>query len=192
MPVEWKDFLFCLVLGIFGGHKFREGRMGMGFLYLFTAGIFGLGWLFDLVRYLYRAIVITTARHSGRRLQPAEPLPVVPANLVLRGDDQCHYNAPVVHVLTSHEVVGQSGGILGTTIGLTPGLGLNVGRLSSKNIRGDVVESTEGVLCITDERIVFTAPKHSFDRQIADLSSVTPFADAILLQFGDRQRIVNG
>ena len=42
--------LFCFFLGIFGAHYFYVGRPGMGCLYLFTFGLFGMGWLIDMIR----------------------------------------------------------------------------------------------------------------------------------------------
>lgn len=36
-----------LFLGLFGGHQFYAGKMKMGLLYFFTAGLFGIGWLVD-------------------------------------------------------------------------------------------------------------------------------------------------
>ena len=41
--------LLCFVLGIFGTHHFYAGRTGMGILYIFTAGLFGIGWLVDMI-----------------------------------------------------------------------------------------------------------------------------------------------
>ena len=38
----------------YGGHKFYEGRIGMGILYLFTGGLFCIGWLVDCVRLLLK------------------------------------------------------------------------------------------------------------------------------------------
>ena len=42
----------CFCLGMFGAHYFYVGRIGMGFLYIFTLGLFGIGWLADLIRIL--------------------------------------------------------------------------------------------------------------------------------------------
>lgn len=44
--------LLCLFLGILGGHEFYVGKIGMGFLYLITLGLFGIGWLISLLSIL--------------------------------------------------------------------------------------------------------------------------------------------
>ena len=49
---KWVAFLLCFFLGEFGAHKFYEGKVGMGILYLFTAGLFGIGWLIDWIMIL--------------------------------------------------------------------------------------------------------------------------------------------
>ena len=43
------SLILCLLLGTFGAHKFYERRYGMGLLYLFSYGLFGIGILVDLV-----------------------------------------------------------------------------------------------------------------------------------------------
>ena len=40
--------LLCFFLGFFGAHLFYAGRWKKGLLYLFTAGLFGFGWLIDI------------------------------------------------------------------------------------------------------------------------------------------------
>lgn len=52
----WIDFFICLFLGMFGVHKFREKKIGMGILYLCTMGLFGIGWFIDCIRYLLAAL----------------------------------------------------------------------------------------------------------------------------------------
>lgn len=49
---KWIAFLLCVFLGIFGAHKFYEGRTVAGILYLFTCGLFGFGWFIDCITLL--------------------------------------------------------------------------------------------------------------------------------------------
>lgn len=49
---KWVAFMLCLFLGYFGAHKFYEGKVGMGILYLFTFGLFGIGWFIDCIALL--------------------------------------------------------------------------------------------------------------------------------------------
>jgi len=51
---KWISFLLCFFLGYFGAHKFYEGKIGMGILYLFTMGLFGIGWLVDCIVLLFK------------------------------------------------------------------------------------------------------------------------------------------
>ena len=51
---KWVAFVLCLLLGFVGAHKFYDGKVGMGILYIFTFGLFGIGWLIDLISILTR------------------------------------------------------------------------------------------------------------------------------------------
>jgi len=44
----WVAYLLWFLLGPVGVHKFFLGKIGMGILYLFTGGIFLIGWIIDL------------------------------------------------------------------------------------------------------------------------------------------------
>lgn len=44
-----KDHIILVIFGgLFGLHKFVQGKIGMGFLYLFTGGLFLVGWIYDI------------------------------------------------------------------------------------------------------------------------------------------------
>lgn len=42
--------ILCIFLGYFGAHQFYVGKSGMGFLYIITVGLFGIGWIVDIIR----------------------------------------------------------------------------------------------------------------------------------------------
>lgn len=46
---KWVALLLCIFLGFVGAHKFYEGKVGMGILYLCTVGLFGIGCFVDCV-----------------------------------------------------------------------------------------------------------------------------------------------
>lgn len=43
------DALLCFFLGWLGIHRFYEGKIIIGILYILTLGFFGIGWLMDLL-----------------------------------------------------------------------------------------------------------------------------------------------
>lgn len=42
-------FLLCVLIGVFGAHRFYAGRIGTGILQLLTVGGLGIWWLADLI-----------------------------------------------------------------------------------------------------------------------------------------------
>lgn len=51
---KWVAFFLCLFLGPFGAHKFYEGKVGTGILYLCTGGLLLIGWLIDTISLLFK------------------------------------------------------------------------------------------------------------------------------------------
>lgn len=49
---RWLAFLLCLFLGWFGIHRFYLGKPLTGIIYIFTGGLFCIGWIYDGVNLL--------------------------------------------------------------------------------------------------------------------------------------------
>lgn len=49
---KWTGFTLCLFLGVFGGHKYYERKLGWGIVYTLTFGLLGVGVIVDLIHYL--------------------------------------------------------------------------------------------------------------------------------------------
>ena len=42
--------MLCVFAGTMGLHKFYEGKIGTGILYLFSFALFGVGWIVDIIK----------------------------------------------------------------------------------------------------------------------------------------------
>lgn len=51
---KWVALLLCFFLGGVGAHKFYEGKILLGLVYIFTAGLFGIGWFVDFIILLFK------------------------------------------------------------------------------------------------------------------------------------------
>lgn len=47
---KWVSLLLCIFT--ICGHKFYEGKIGMGIIYIFTGGLFFIGWIIDIISLL--------------------------------------------------------------------------------------------------------------------------------------------
>jgi len=58
-PIIWVvivALLLCVFLGFLGAHKFYEGKIGMGIIYILTGGLFLIGVIIDFIVLLFKPI----------------------------------------------------------------------------------------------------------------------------------------
>ena len=188
----WIDFFICLFLGIFGVHKFRERKIGIGILYLCTMGLFGIGWFIDCVRYLLAALRGEKSNGSSSEnpqsvLLPDGTLPIViDCSLALQDGECCHYSASAKRIIPKEKTVGYTSGSAGVSFRVAKGVTLRTGSSRGTAIKKNVLEENPGTLRITNQRIIFTSIKGGFDKKISNLSTVTEADDGLVLQFGSQ------
>lgn len=51
---KWVALLLCFFLGFLGAHKFYEGKILLGIVYIVTFGLFGIGAIIDFIILLFK------------------------------------------------------------------------------------------------------------------------------------------
>ena len=51
---KWVALILCFFFGVFGIHRFYEGKIGTGIIWFFTLGLFGIGAFIDFIRILFK------------------------------------------------------------------------------------------------------------------------------------------
>lgn len=49
---KWVSLVLCIFTVC--GHKFYEEKIGMGIIYLLTFGLFGIGWIIDIISLIFK------------------------------------------------------------------------------------------------------------------------------------------
>lgn len=71
-----------------------------------------------------------------------------------------------------------------TSHGLFNGTKIGVGL--TKPIEYEVSKQQKGILYITNRRVIFQAPQNAFEKQHRYLTSIEPYSNAVVLQYGEK------
>lgn len=191
-------FLITLLLGPFGVHKFMEGNKKLGIIYLCTFGIFGFGWIFDLIK-------LTSQNPNGKygsifnfsqgkdSLMGVEGIKVINdgklpniqgTNLNLANGETCCYMDKGYTFQDKTITTGYTGKRSGASFRIAKGISYHTGGSASKAIRETQRTTYNGILYMTTKRIIYSSQKESFDKTFDKITSIQEVGDGLIIQIG--------
>ena len=108
-----------------------------------------------------------------------------PSTLMLKKNETCHFMDKAALVVKQKEKIyhsRRSGGSYKITKNYT----IYSSNSNAKPFEQEWFEFKEGVIFVTNKRIIFVASEHGFEKEIKNLTAVIPYSDAIELQFGNK------
>lgn len=180
--------IIVIFLGIFGIHKFIDKNYKMGIIYLFTGGLFGIGWITDIFKELTgtknnKSKSLMTRKDLNMINEGILPNIFVP-NLNLSKDEICYY-AEIGYTFKDKTITtGYTGKSSGVGIRIMKGLTYKTGGSDGKAIRETQRTTYIGTLYITNKRVIYTSSNECFDKTFDKITSIIEAKDGIILQIG--------
>ena len=108
-----------------------------------------------------------------------------PSTIMLNKNETCHFMDRAALVVKQKERSYQTRR-RGNSFKVTKNWTVHSTNGRTKPIEQEWIEFKEGVVFVTNERIIFVAPEHGFEKKIKNLTAIVPYNDAIALQFGSQ------
>lgn len=181
--------LIVIFLGPFGVHKFIDKKYGMGILYLFTGGLFGIGWIVDIFKEVFEKNNYNTKSLMSKEIIEKINNGQLPEITITNGvnlaeGEICHYADTAYTFKDKTVTTGYTGRSSGVSIRLMKGLTYRRGGSGGKAIRETQRTMYKGILFITNKRVIYTSTKETFDKPFDKITSIMEAKDGILLQIG--------
>lgn len=188
---EQLEFVVTLLFGMLGGHKFMKKDFKMGFIYLFTAGLFGIGWIIDVVKCLGKITMNGVSKYDSLMGQEgidainSGKMPNIQGtNLNLATGEICCYMDKAYTFSDKTITTGYTGKRNGVSIRIAKGISYHTGGSGSQAIRETQRTTYHGILYITTKRVIFTSGKESFDKVFDKITSIQEVQDGLIIQIG--------
>ena len=189
---KYKNLLIVIFGGWFGLHKFLNKEIGMGILYLFTFGLFGIGWVIDIIK---EVINLLNGGVTKKSLMPIDVLKAIDNGQLTKintgtlnlGENEFCYYIDKTNIKEQKEVTtGYTGKNGSFSFKFNNGVQYRTGSSAGKAIKEIQTTTYNGILYITNKRIIFTSTKDSFDKTFDKITSILQFNDSINLQIGSK------
>lgn len=116
----------------------------------------------------------------------ARTLPIFnPATIMLEQNETCHFMDRAALVIRNTERSYRTRRS-GNSYKITKNWTLHSGAGMTKPVEQSWYEFREGIIFVTNARIIFVASENGFEKKISNLTAIIPYTDAIALQFGSQ------
>jgi len=110
--------------------------------------------------------------------------------VVLKEGEHARFYAPAIRYQTKRKAVGRTGGGAGVSVRVAKGVSVRSGAGSSKTVYGDVTDSFQGTVVLTDRRIVFLNSQSGFECPVSSITSIESEDGNILIQSGQKNYVL--
>ena len=110
--------------------------------------------------------------------------------VILGAGEVAHYFAPACRYITKTKAVGRTGGHGGASIRIAKGVSVHTGRTAGQTIYGNVTDTFDGKIVLTNRRLVFISQQNGFDLKLSSISAIVPGA-LILIQSGSKSYMMD-
>ena len=183
--------LIVIFLGPFGVHKFIDKEYKMGVIYIFTCGLFLFGWFYDIIKEIYRYFKPINynsimSKEIIDKINAGELTNINVDSLNLGKDEYCYYVDRGQTYKEKTITTGYTGKSAGMSFRVMKGVSYRTGGSGSKAIRETQRTTYNGILYITNKRVIYSSIDESFDKPIEKITSVLNIGNGLLIQIGSR------
>lgn len=184
--------------GWFGLHKFMEKEIGKGILYFFTAGLFCFGWIIDSINAVRYYLGIKNTK-PDKSLMPEEAVGIIDNGglaqlepdsdlpLNLSKGEKLYYVEKGSTSKSKTTTTGYKRSGSGYSIRLAKNLSTHIGGSNIQAVRQTETTVYNGILYLTNKRIVYTSKDAPFEASLSKITSITPSSDdEIMIQIGSK------
>ena len=182
--------IITILFGWFGIHKFIEKDYKMGIIYMFTVGLFGIGWFIDIFKVLFSSDSSSSinksymSREDINKINNGELPNIAVYGLNLQNGEYCCYADYAQTFKDKIITTGYTKKGAGVSIRVMKGLSYHTGGGGTQAIRETQRTTYNGLLYITNQRVIYTSQNNSFDKPFNKITSIMEAKDGLLIQIG--------
>ena len=113
-------------------------------------------------------------------------IPIVKTNkIMLSNGEVCHFAERAI-LVTEKIIKHYNGRHNGFSFRVMKGVTYRTGQSRGTPVEEKSTVKTKGVFYITDKRLIFIADENGFEKKLSSLTAITPYSNAVKLQFGNK------